>query len=142
MLTLYQEWEDGFFQPRTTRDLGLTYQLGHYNGEECPWVRLSRPSKGFVVLHNNGLHIIDIDFCGCTSAPSEVDQLIDIGWYPATSKEPATAASLSLLRRFHKLNLQGRVPAYNFYNTLVQLTNTAGLRKLPVNILHSGKRMH
>ncbi|KAJ7794870.1 hypothetical protein B0H14DRAFT_2276544, partial [Mycena olivaceomarginata] len=36
-----------------------------------------------------------------------------------------------LLRRFHKLNLQARVPAYDFYNTLVILTNAAGSKKLP-----------
>ncbi|KAJ7895849.1 hypothetical protein B0H13DRAFT_1885371 [Mycena leptocephala] len=125
------EWEDGFFHPRTTRDLGIQYQLSHYNGQACEWVQLSRPIKDFVVLHNNGIHTIDIDFCSCPNAPSEVDQLLDIGWYLATSKEPSTAASLSLLRRFHKLNLQGHLPVYDFYNTLVLLTNTAGLQKLP-----------
>ncbi|KAF8176874.1 hypothetical protein K438DRAFT_1588036 [Mycena galopus ATCC 62051] len=130
-LHLLQEWEDGFFQPRTTRALGLRYQLGHSRGEECPWVRLTHSRKDFVVLHNNGIHVIDVDFCGCSNAPKEVDQLLNIGWYPATSREPSTAASLSLLRRFHKLNLQARVPAYDFYNTLVQLTNAAGLNTLP-----------
>ncbi|KAF8122930.1 hypothetical protein K438DRAFT_1651868, partial [Mycena galopus ATCC 62051] len=130
-LHLFQEWEDGYFQARTTRDLGLRYQIGHPFQEDCPFNYLGQSSKGFTVLHNNGIHVLDVDFCGCSSAPSEVTQLINIGWYPATHKEPSTAATLSLLRRFHKLNLQARVPAYDFYNTLVLLTNASGLRKIP-----------
>ncbi|KAJ7833212.1 hypothetical protein B0H14DRAFT_3087705 [Mycena olivaceomarginata] len=85
----------------------------------------------FVVLENNGIHELLVDFCGCIGAPSVNDQLINIGWYPATVKEPETCATLSLLRRFHTLNLQGRVPAYDFYNALEVLSDRAGMRGLP-----------
>jgi hypothetical protein len=37
-----------------------------------------------------------------------------------------------LLRCFHTLNLQGRVPAYDFYNALEILSERAGMRDLPV----------
>ncbi|KAJ7118695.1 hypothetical protein C8R43DRAFT_1091016 [Mycena crocata] len=130
-LHFLQEWEDGFFHGRTLKDLNIRYQIGHWAGEACPLVHLSSGLKGFVVLHDNGIHTVDIDFCNCEGAPSDVDQLINIGWFPATSKEPSTAATFSLLRRFHLLNLQARVPAYDFYNTLVLLRNGAGLTKLP-----------
>ncbi|KAJ7839467.1 hypothetical protein B0H14DRAFT_2309591, partial [Mycena olivaceomarginata] len=60
------------------------------------------------VLHNNGIHMLNVDFCLCTGAPSELDQLINVGWYPATHKEPSTAATISPLRHFHKLILQAR----------------------------------
>ncbi|KAJ7486367.1 hypothetical protein B0H11DRAFT_1721743 [Mycena galericulata] len=138
-LHLFEEWEEDYFHPRTTRDLGLRFQIGHPAGQDCPFVHLARPTKkkkhevekGFVVLHDNAIHILDVDFCGCPGSPSEADQLFNIGWYPATPKEPSTAATLSLLRRFHKLNLQARLPAYDFYNTLVLLTNAAGLIKVP-----------
>ncbi|KAJ7796830.1 hypothetical protein B0H13DRAFT_2245360 [Mycena leptocephala] len=103
-LHLLQQWEDGFFHPRTLRDLGLRYQIGHRPGERCRFVHLTPRVKGFVVLHDNSIH-----------------QLLNIGWYPATQEEPATAASLSLLRRFHLLNLQAKVAAYDFYNTLHRL---------------------
>ncbi|KAF8191957.1 hypothetical protein K438DRAFT_1590620, partial [Mycena galopus ATCC 62051] len=129
-LHLSEEWEDSCFKPRTTQDLGLRFQIGHPFGEDCPFNYLGQ-SRNFVVLHNNGIHVLNVDFCLCTGAPSEVDQLINVGWYPATHKEPSTAATISLLRHFHKLNLQARLPAYDFYNTLVVLTNAAGLRKLP-----------
>jgi hypothetical protein len=133
-LTECKEWQDGFFHPRTPRDLGLTYQLGHFSGEECEFGRLNLPVKGFTVLHNNGIHVVDINFCGCPEAPRLADQLLDIGWYPATTKDPSTAATVSLLRHFHKLNLQARVTAYDFYNALLLLTNAAGLKKIPVRV--------
>ncbi|KAJ7170315.1 hypothetical protein C8R43DRAFT_1120743 [Mycena crocata] len=130
-LHFLQEWENGFFQGRCLRDLNMRYQIGHPGGEDCPFVHLTPGLKKFVVLHDNGIHELDIDFCSCAGAPTEVDQLLNIGWFPATSKVPSTAATLSLLRRFHLLNLQARVPAYDFYNTLVLLRHGAGLSKAP-----------
>jgi hypothetical protein len=90
--------------------------------------------KGFVVLHDNGIHTLDVDFCSCPGAPKEVQQLLSVGWYPATQEEPATAALLSLLHRFHLLNLQAKVAAYDFYNILALLRNGSGLHKPLVNI--------
>ncbi|KAJ7748842.1 hypothetical protein B0H14DRAFT_3096954 [Mycena olivaceomarginata] len=84
-----------------------------------------------VVLDNNGIHVVDVNFCCCPGAPTEVAQLLNIGWYPATHTDPSTAATISLLRRFRKLNLQAQLPAYDFYNTLVILSNAVGSRKLP-----------
>ncbi|KAF8197291.1 hypothetical protein K438DRAFT_1933798 [Mycena galopus ATCC 62051] len=104
--------------------------IGHPFEEDFPFNYVAQ-SRILTVIHDNGIHVVDVDFCGCTGAPSEVAQLLNIGWYPATHKEPATAATLSLLRRFHKLNLQARIPAYDFYNTVVLLTNGAGSRKVP-----------
>ncbi|KAJ7885141.1 hypothetical protein B0H14DRAFT_2564086 [Mycena olivaceomarginata] len=124
------EWEDDYFKPRTTRDLKIRYQIGHPFGEDCPTNYLGK-SGDFVVLHDNGIHVLDVDFCCCTGSPSQVAQLLNIGWFPATHKDPSTAATLSMLRRFHRLNLQARLPAYDFYNTLVILSDGAGLRKLP-----------
>jgi hypothetical protein len=88
-----------------------------------------------MVLHDNGIHVIDIEFCNCVGSPSQVDQLIDIGWFPATSLSPASAASLSLLRRFHALNLQAWVPTYNFYNALILLRHGSGVKKPPVGFV-------
>ncbi|KAJ7360905.1 hypothetical protein DFH08DRAFT_684019 [Mycena albidolilacea] len=101
----FQEWEDDYFKPRTTRDLKIRYQIGHPSSEDCSTNYLGK-SGDFVVLHDNGIHVLDIDFCCCTGSPSQVAQLLNIGWFPATHKDPSTAATLSMLRRFHRLNLQ------------------------------------
>ncbi|KAJ7620525.1 hypothetical protein DFH06DRAFT_1341651 [Mycena polygramma] len=131
-LHFLEEWEDGFFRPRTvSKDLKMRYQLGHKAGEDC---QLGNALDAFVVMHDNGIHEVDVEFCGCSNAPSEVQQLINIGWFPATPENPETAASFSVLRRFHTLNLSARVPAYDFYNALVLLRTEAGLKKPPYRL--------
>ncbi|KAJ7211675.1 hypothetical protein GGX14DRAFT_564905 [Mycena pura] len=129
-LHLVTKWEAGYFQPCSLVSISpsLRFQLGHPPGEDCDF--RDGPHK-FVVLDNNGIHELAVDICGCIGAPSIMDQLLNIGWFPAAVKEPETCATLSLLRRFHTLNLQGRVPAYDFYNALEVLSDRAGMRNLP-----------
>ncbi|KAJ7660352.1 hypothetical protein DFH06DRAFT_988965 [Mycena polygramma] len=129
-----EEWVDGFFHGRSLKSLGMRYHIGHRGGEECDLTRLGNSGIDFVVLHDNGIHVIDIGFCGCLGSPSEAEQLVNIGWYPATYDVPSTAATVSLLRRFHTLNLSARTPAYDFYNALVLLTNGSGLNKPPYRL--------
>ncbi|KAJ7601668.1 hypothetical protein DFH06DRAFT_1025237, partial [Mycena polygramma] len=114
-LHLLQKWENDYFHPKSLRDLGLRYHIGHPPGERCEFVHLTPPIKGFMVLHDNGIHTIDIDFCSCPGAgkPNQVQQLFNIGWFPATHVDPSTAATLSLLHRFHILNLHAKVAAIN-----------------------------
>ncbi|KAJ7846077.1 hypothetical protein B0H14DRAFT_2584366 [Mycena olivaceomarginata] len=76
----FQEWEGGYFHSRTTQDLGLHYQIGHPFSADCPFNYLGGPSKSFVVLHNNGIHTINVDFCCCLQVPSEVNQLLNVGY--------------------------------------------------------------
>ncbi|KAG6825395.1 hypothetical protein H0H92_003827 [Tricholoma furcatifolium] len=58
-------------------------------------------------------------------------QMMDVAWFPAMPLEPQTCATFALLREFHALNLQGKVSGYDFYKTLVHLTDGTGLTKLP-----------
>ena len=131
----------GYFQPCSLRTLdpALRFQLGHPPGEDCDF--RDGPHR-LVVLENNGIHEVWVDFCGCLGAVSTVDQLFNMGWFPATVKQPETCVTLSLLRRFHTLNLQGRVPAYDFYNAREVLSEWAGMRDLPVRIFASCNRLH
>ncbi|KAJ7439837.1 hypothetical protein FB451DRAFT_1344179 [Mycena latifolia] len=128
-LHIIQRWLDEYFQPCSlgTLDPGLRSEIGHPPGEECDF----RKHQKFVMLDNNAIHKLEVDFCGCLGSPSVRDQLLNIGWFPATTKEPETAATLLLLRRFHALNLQGRVPAYDFYNALEVLSECAGMIEVP-----------
>ncbi|KAJ7248279.1 hypothetical protein B0H12DRAFT_985979, partial [Mycena haematopus] len=59
----------------------LRFQLGHPPGEDCDF--RDGPHK-FVVLENNGIHEVVVDFCGCIGAASTLDQLMNVGWFPAT----------------------------------------------------------
>ncbi|KAF7326474.1 CxC2 domain-containing protein [Mycena venus] len=104
------EWEDEYFQPRTTRDLKIWYQIGQPFGEDCPTNYLGQ-SGDFMVLQDNGIHVLDVDFCCCTGAPSQVAQLLNHA--PALSQAQPSSS-----------------PAYDFYNTLVILSDGMGLQKL------------
>ena len=84
------------------------------------------------VLHVNGVHVVDVQFCSCRGSPRRV-ALLRMSWWPATPLEPRTCATFALLRQFHLLNLQGKMTAYDYYAALELLTDNTGLERLPVS---------
>ena len=84
-LCLWQEWNGTYFERKTLKELGLNVQLGHPIGEQCHRPR-SVPKDEFVVLHNNGIHVVCLAFCGCETAETLSRQLLRIRWFPATSE--------------------------------------------------------
>ena len=84
-------------------DLGLNVQLGHPVGERC--CRPQGVTKGeFVVIHSNGIHVINLAFCGCETAETYSRQLLRYHWLPATDDRPRTAATFQVLEEFHLLH--------------------------------------
>ncbi|CDO74326.1 hypothetical protein BN946_scf184348.g1 [Trametes cinnabarina] len=122
-----QEWSGTYFKPRSLRELGMVVRPAHLDGKSC--ISLST-SVDVVVLHVNGVHTVRLEFCEC-SASKRRTQLLRLGWWPATPFEPKTAATMVLLRQFHLLNLQGKLPAYDFYRALELATDNIGLEHLP-----------
>jgi hypothetical protein len=108
----------------------MRYQLGHLPGVRCPLARAAH--KDFIVIHHNGLHCVLVDYCSCNTSYEAYQQLIDIVWFPATLLEPQTCATNIVMRQFHALNLQGKITAYNFYKSLVLLTDATGVLVPPV----------
>ncbi|KAJ8591371.1 hypothetical protein M405DRAFT_851366 [Rhizopogon salebrosus TDB-379] len=123
-----EKWSGSFFQTVTLKDLGLRVQLGHKIGQSC-----ILPSKAFnddfVLIDTHGIHPIGIDFCGCEMAQSHATQLLRAGWFPATTSDPRTAATFRVLRQYHILSFESKVSAYEFYHSLVRLTDNTGLLK-------------
>ena len=68
-----------------------------------------------------------MDFCSCKEAPPPHEQLLEIGWWPATPDSPATAVTLQALKLFHALSLFGRLPPTDFYRALEARSNPEGL---------------
>ena len=110
-------------------------QLGHFNGEMC-----SHPSSAhneFIVIHTNGLHRVNVDFCQCEAFASGCSgelrqQLLRMEWYPATIHEPQTVCTFCLLEHFHRMTLQGKVTIYDYYGGLEKLTDAAGIESVKV----------
>ncbi|KAJ7609635.1 hypothetical protein FB45DRAFT_1038733 [Roridomyces roridus] len=97
-----------FFERHTLKALGLRVQLGHHTNARCSAPHAAHGA--FVVLYDNGIHEVAVDFCGCerqAQAGSRVPQvlhhhlqLLRYGWYPSTDIRPRTCATFTALDRF------------------------------------------
>ncbi|KAF7290396.1 CxC2 domain-containing protein [Mycena chlorophos] len=122
-----QEWDASalFFSKKPLRELGLHVQLGHCESNAC----CPRPipaRNNFVVMHDNGIHLVAFDYCGCQNAPAEHIQLLRSRFFPATTQRPQTCATFTCLDRFNAFSLKPKTNAMDFYDTLERLTNGAG----------------
>ncbi|KAF7326720.1 CxC2 domain-containing protein [Mycena sanguinolenta] len=129
-LHFVQTWNGSFFERNTLRNLGLRIQLGHIRGEACPRT-LARSAEetskaSFCIVHTNGIHEVALDFCICGKAQSHTVQLLRARLYPATTLRPSSAASFSVLRKFHMHSFESKCSAYEFYNALARETNNTG----------------
>lgn len=92
--------------------------------------------KDFVVLHTNGIHVVNVDPCGCSTQHeppvSLPKQLLRAGWYPATHLNPQMCATFELMQAFHLLSLQGKISHYHYYKALQYRTDNTGINKIPV----------
>jgi hypothetical protein len=119
------------FNPVTLAKLSLRIQLGHVPESCC--ANPHPASQGFTIIHTNGLHHVNIDYCECDnagSAGSHRQQLLQRCWFFATHIEPQSCGTFSILTQFHMLNLQGKIAKYNYYSRLEKLT---GLSKIKVS---------
>ena len=118
-------WNGSFFVKATLQSLGLHYQLGH-SGEPCP---CPQPGpKNFVVFDISGPHHLTIDYCQCDDEPLlNWVQLLHERWFPAMLSCLQTVFSFDCLETFHELTLQGKTNLYDYYHTLLQLSDNAKL---------------
>lgn len=118
-------WNGATFEKTPLRALGLRLQLGHKDTSQC-----DVPMPGheqFVVIHDNALHEVAIDLCGCVNQQPARIQLLRAGLFPATVTRPRTAVTFKCLEQFDALTLTGKLSAYDYYKHLVYRTDAAGL---------------
>ena len=130
-----QQWEEKRFVTVSLQSLGQRVQLGHRLNLLCSFP--VRGHKNFVLIDINGIHPVNVDFCGCDNAAPHRHQLLDVGWWPSTPLNPQSVATFSVLRTFHLLNLQGQIALTDFYWSLEQLVCGDGLSSIPVSFLSS-----
>jgi hypothetical protein len=118
------------------KGLGLRVQLNHPPGVVCPYRKAA--ATDFVLYDLNGVHELNVDFCGCRQPGGEAAlerrlQLLRACWWPATVLSPNTCTTFQLLRLFQILNCLGKLSAYDFLRGLERCTNNDGLDKPPVS---------
>ncbi|KAG2078357.1 hypothetical protein BDR04DRAFT_1124244 [Suillus decipiens] len=123
-------WSNSYFQCTSLKQIGLHMQLGHNPGEIC---YNPHPSTGddFVVIDVHGIHEIALDFCVCASSQVHYKQLLCACWYPATTSEPCTAATFSLLKHFHLLSFESK----NHYSAFMCILHRAGRGHDPAGVI-------
>lgn len=109
------------------KSLGMRFYLGRelHPSRTCPRPQPT-PGKNFVVIDDNGLHEVDVYYCGCGKGESLSVQLMRMKWLPSTGNRPRTAATFNVMRRYHGLSLESKCSMSEFYNSLARLTNNTG----------------
>ncbi|KAF7297874.1 C2H2-type domain-containing protein [Mycena chlorophos] len=120
-----QKWDGVCFLKQSLKALGLRIQVGHAQADErCPH---SVPARdGFVVLHDNGIHQVALDYCGCPGSEEHHLQLLRSRLFPATTRRPQTCATFACLDRCTVFSLKPKMNAFDFYDSLERLTDGAG----------------
>lgn len=99
--------------------------LGH-SGALCPCPQAG--PKNFIVFDILGPHHLTIDYCHCRDEPlSNWVQLLCERWFPATVSHLQTVFAFKCLKTFHELTLQGKTNLYDYYHTLLRLSDNMNL---------------
>ncbi|KAL1937896.1 hypothetical protein VTO73DRAFT_12789 [Trametes versicolor] len=73
--------------------------------------------------------------CECATAASDAPppwrQFLRADWFPATHTRPSTAFTIDVLKLFHELTLQAKTNTYDFYQSLLRVTDNSGTAKHP-----------
>lgn len=108
-------------------DLGYTLNLGH-NGTAC---LQAYDLHMITVLHCGGYYHVRVRCCRCLldkeKAIEEQIQLLRCQWYPVTTQQPCIVATIDVLKQFSELNFQSKVSQYDFYHTLLCLSDNSEL---------------
>jgi hypothetical protein len=124
-------WNGKFFESVALKTLGLRVQLGHTPGERC-YNAQPVSCDEFTVIDAHGIHDVAVDFCGCETAQIRYKQLLRVRWFPATTTDPRTAATFSILELFHLLSFESKVSAYEFYHSLARRSDNTGTSPIKV----------
>ncbi|PIL25597.1 hypothetical protein GSI_11345 [Ganoderma sinense ZZ0214-1] len=84
-----------------------------------------------VVVDLEGVHELPFTFCACPNAPRDDLQLIDLGYYPASTQLPKTVFTKRVLDDFLLSNKECKTSARNYYNKLRRTTNPAFPHMVP-----------
>ncbi|KAE9403584.1 hypothetical protein BT96DRAFT_990028 [Gymnopus androsaceus JB14] len=130
--SLQSQWKDGQFIEQSLKSLGLPIVLMHQS-LSCTNPRPCH--KQFRVLHTNGMHEVNMWFCGCKQGQNVADhiQLLRRGFYPSSqgNGQIKTIATFRYLELLHHLMLSTKASTYNFYWGLCKITDASGLTKHP-----------
>ncbi|KAK6971667.1 CxC2 domain-containing protein [Favolaschia claudopus] len=89
--------------------------------------------RDMVIMHFPHIYNVKLRYCGCdvSDHASNLQQLLRNGWYPASTVDPATCATLATLKIFRSLSVIGNLTVLDFIKTMERSTDAAGLHSVP-----------
>jgi hypothetical protein len=115
------EFNGNSFERKTLSDLGLQFHLGH-EGQPCP-VNMAPDKHRLLLVHTNGIHVLNIHYCRCAQSVPRAIQLWAAGLFPASFKRPQSAFSEHLLRDYNSVTLQGKITAHDYWESIQRKTD-------------------
>lgn len=55
-------------------------------------------------------------------------------WFPASPQRPATVVTFKCLDLFHKITVQGKLTGYDYYQSLIHLTDNTDINPPRVSV--------
>ncbi|KAI6002338.1 hypothetical protein F5J12DRAFT_784056 [Pisolithus orientalis] len=149
--TEVEQWNGTFFEESSLQLAGLVLHVGH-GGKHCPaggcsndevtteeeddWedvdqdgcppnLQAPKNQSCLIVMHTNGIHYCNVQYCRCPGAEDSHIQLMQAGMFPATTKATRTAFTFQVLNDFVWDNVECGTSAMNFYSKLHHITSNA-----------------
>jgi hypothetical protein len=105
----------------------LEMQLGHDGG---PCVKPEKESRVLIAVDSSGMRKIRVRYCACQPI-ERWQQLMRARLYPSSDIKPRSCFTFDFLDTFIKVSLQGKIPLYDFYLSILHKShNTATSDKL------------
>jgi hypothetical protein len=126
-----ERWDEGSFERTSLAHLSLPVYIGHrgHNGAQCPHGTVP---TDVVVIHTNGIHTINAHFCPLKTS-NKATILVESKLFPASLRNPRTVFTFDMLRTFQMINFESRTSMWDYYDSLVRLTNNVIPSSVPVS---------
>jgi hypothetical protein len=89
-----------------------------------------------VMVDRSGVYRHRVRWCRCQASDNPQWQLLKMGLFPATFKQPRTAFMFDVLDYFHIDQVECKTSANNFFTKLRRLTDNAFPHTVPVCLLN------
>ena len=93
-------------------------------------------------IHSNGIHQLPTSFCRCSGSPMPDIQLLRMGFFSSTAKDPQMAFTFSLLDDYILENLECKTSMTHYYSKLWRMTSNAFPHKVKVSFRISFGPLH
>ena len=133
---LVNQWEDVEEEEVLGEDIGTDEEepAAEEEEEEEENLNMGRTDTTMLTLvHKGGIVSQPVRWCNCQGGLEHHLQLLHLGLYPATQKQPKTAFTLDVLNYFHIDSMVCNTAASSFFAKLRRLTANANRGKVQVS---------